>query len=133
MVVTEMFDVKHTGYGIRVTVAGQLDQAEGETFVEDMRSTARKLDSGFSVFADLREMDTFPPAVGEQIAELMEFCNDQGMNRSVSVVETATTSLQMEQLVDQASIDERVIDASTTTDWESQALDWLEHGREPET
>jgi hypothetical protein len=78
-------------------------------------------------------MDTFPPAVGEQIAELMEFCNDQGMNRSVSVVETATTSLQMEQLVDQASIDERVIDASTTADWESQALDWLEHGREPET
>jgi hypothetical protein len=127
-----MYEVEQTAYGLRVTVSGQLDPAESEAFAEDVRSQVRRLDDEFSVLADLREMEAFPPEVGEQIAELMAFCNERGMGRSADVVETATTSLQMEQLVEQAGIDERVVDASRVDDWEQQALDWIERGEEIE-
>jgi hypothetical protein len=126
-----MYDIERTGYGLRLTVSGQFDAAEAGAFAREIQSEARQLEEGFGVFADLREMEAFPPEVGEQIAELMEFCEQQGMGRSADVVESATTSLQMEQLVAQAGIDERVIDASAVDDWETQALDWIEHGREP--
>jgi hypothetical protein len=53
------------------------------------------------------------------------------MERSADIVETATTSLQMEQLVAQSGIDEYVIDATTVEEAESQALDWIEDGIPP--
>ncbi|MFT4920999.1 MAG: hypothetical protein ACI8XM_000191 [Haloarculaceae archaeon] len=127
-----MYEIEQTAYGLRITLSGQLDAAESEAFAEEVRSQVRQLDDGFSVLADLRGMEAFPPEVGEQIAELMAFCNEQGMGRSADVVETATTSLQMEQLVEQAGIDERVIDASSVDDWEQQALEWIERGEEIE-
>jgi hypothetical protein len=126
-----MYEVDQTAYGLRITMSGQLDAEESEAFAQDVRSQARQLDPGFSVLADLRGMDAFPPEVGERIAELMAFCNEQGMGRSADVVETATTSLQMEQLVEQAGIDEQVVDASRVDDWERAALEWIEHGQEP--
>lgn len=127
-----MYEIDRTEYGVRVTISGQFDPEEADSFVDDMRSTARQLDDGFGVFADLRGMEAFPPEVGKKIAELMSFCQGQGMGRSVDVVESATTTLQMEQLVEQAGIDERVIDATGADDWESRALDWIERGVEPD-
>lgn len=126
-----MYEIDRTEYGLRLTVSGQLDSETADAFSRDIKEAVRTLDEGFSVFADLRGMAAFPPEVGERIAKLMEYCNEQGMGRSVDVVESATTSLQMEQLVDQAGIDERVIDATTTDDWEQRAVGWIERGREP--
>jgi hypothetical protein len=127
-----MYDIEQTDYGLRLTLSGQFDADEAQAFISDVQSESRELEEGFSVLADLRGMEAFPPEVGERIAELMAFCNEQGMSRSADVVESATTSLQMEQLVDQAGIDDRVIDASAVDDWEQQALAWIEQGTEPE-
>ena len=127
-----MYDIEETDYGLRITLSGRFDPEEAAAFSEEVRSRIRRLDDGFSVFADLRGMDAFTPEVGEQVAELMAFCNEQGMGRSADVVDSATTSLQMEQLVEQAGIDERVLDASATDDWERQALAWIEDGVEPD-
>lgn len=128
-----MYDVERTSYGLRLTISGQFSPDEAKEFVQEVKTQTRKQDRSFCVFADLRDMEAFPPEVGKQITELMEFCKDHGMQRSVDVVETATTSLQMEQLVDQAGINERIIDASTTDDPESQAIEWLEQGTEPDS
>jgi hypothetical protein len=126
-----MYNIEDTEYGLRVSLSGQLDGDEVESFASEVRSRVSKLNGEFSVLADLREMEALPPEVGEQIAELMKYCNEQGMGRSADVVESATTSLQMEQLVEQAGIDERVIDASTVDDWETEAKNWIKHATEP--
>lgn len=126
-----MYDIEQTDYGVRVTLSGQLDEAEAEAFIREFEPAVESLAEGFSVFADLRGMEAFPPAVGEKVASLMAFSQRQGMERSATVVQTATTSLQMEQLVEQAGIDERVIDATAVDDPERVALAWIEQGREP--
>jgi thioesterase domain-containing protein len=126
-----MYEIERTEYGIRITISGQFGEGKATEFIRNVRTHVRQRDGSFCVLADLREMETFPPEVGEQMAELMEFCNANGMERSADIVETATTSLQMEQLVAQAGIDEYVIDATTVEEAESQALDWIEDGMPP--
>jgi len=127
-----MYDIERTDYGVRVTLSGQLDEAEAQAFIREFEPIAESLAEGFSVFADLRDMEAFPPEVGEQIAGLMAFSQRQGMERSATVVQTATTSLQMEQLVEQAGIDERVIDATAVDDPEQTAIEWVRDGIDPD-
>jgi polyhydroxyalkanoate synthesis regulator phasin len=126
-----MFEINETDYGLKLTISGQLTADQATEFVQDVKNRVRQHEQSFCVLADLREMEAFPPDVGQQITELMEFCDSTGMERSVTVVETATTSLQMEQLVEESGINERAIDASRTDDWEAKALDWIENGIEP--
>jgi len=126
-----MYEIERTEYGLRLTISGQFGEDEAADFIRDVRTHVRQQDGSFCVLADLREMETFPLEVGEQMAELMEFCSANGMERSADIVETATTSLQMERLVAQSGIDEHVIDATAVEDAESRALDWIEDGISP--
>lgn len=126
-----MYDVEHTEYGLRLTISGTLDEEMAAEFARTVRSEVQNISGEFCVFADLREMSTVPPDVAENLTELMAFCEGEGMTRSVDVVDSATNSLQMEQLVEAAGINERVISSRDRDDWEDAAHAWLRDGNEP--
>ncbi|MFB6297013.1 MAG: hypothetical protein ABEH56_00670 [Salinirussus sp.] len=126
-----MYDVERTDYGLRLTIAGTLDDDEAAAFRREIRTKVDRIAGEFCVFADLREMNAFPPAVAEQLTDLMEYCEQQGMTRSVDVVDSATSGLQMEQLIDRAGINERVLNASHREDWAEAAEAWVRDGTEP--
>lgn len=104
---------------------------EATEYANEVRNAVDATAGSFCVFADLREMDTLPQEAGERIGELMGYCNSEGMDRSVSVVETAIDSMQFSRLSEAAGINERVINATETASWEEDALAWLTEGVEP--
>lgn len=126
-----MYDVEETDYGLRLTVAGNLDPDEAEEYANTVQSNVRDISGSFGILADLREMKTIPQDLTDDISELMKFCSDQGMHRSVSVVDTAVNSMQMERLSESAGIKERIINARDNLTWEEDAVRWLDDGVEP--
>jgi hypothetical protein len=58
----------------------------------------------------------------------------QGFGRAAVAIDSSILDLQQEQLEEDASVDDgrRVIDATAIDDWETQALEWVRHGIEPE-
>jgi hypothetical protein len=126
-----VYDISKTDYGLRLAISGQMSPEEATEYGNEVRSAVDDTIGSFCVFADLREMDTLPQEATEQIGELMGYCKNEGMERSVSVVDTAVDSMQFMRLSEAAGIDERVINAAETDTWEEDALAWLTEGVEP--
>lgn len=123
-----------TKYGYRFTASGTATEEEMLKLTQEVKESFPKEDLDFFVFADLRGFAIFPPECKAALEELQRFLLDRGMKRAVVVVKDDLTGEQM-QLVSKktgAYAWERYIDASTNPDWESQAMDWLLKGIDPD-
>jgi hypothetical protein len=126
-----MYEVEPTEFGFRLEVAGSPDDEEVRAFVEEVRTRAEETTGTFGVVADFRDLEVFVREAAAHVEDLMEFCDGQGMERSATIVDSVTTKMQIERLVEASGIDDRVVDAADTDDSWATATDWVEDGVEP--
>jgi hypothetical protein len=128
-----MYEVAERDFGFEVSLGGVPDGSEIEQFCREVQQGADRREE-FYVLADLRNLDSFSQEGTKEIIDLMSYCKRNGMERSASVVEQATTALQIRRLESEAGLDdvERVISTEDTDDWRATAMDWIEDGVEPE-
>jgi hypothetical protein len=128
-----MYDIERTAYGMRIELGGHVTASEMQSFREETADIVADLDEGFGVLADMRGT-SLGDGAGELLAETMAQTDRQGFGRAAVAIDSSILDLQQEQLEEDASVDDgrRVIDATAIDDWETQALEWVRHGIEPE-
>ena len=125
--------IQETEYGYRITFAGFVQQDGAEKLLAAMQSNIRHR-PGFSVLVDMRASRAFPAEAQEIVKKAIFFCREAGMERNVVVLDSAIAALQARRLARETGIGDwiRYIDASSSPDWESVALAWLERGIDPD-
>ncbi|MEZ3117498.1 hypothetical protein RYH80_16405 [Halobaculum sp. MBLA0147] len=126
-----MYEVTETEYGFELTVDGTPDTDQIDSLIASAREAADSTTGSFGVVADFRDLTVFPQEAADELEELMRYCDDAGMERSATVVDAATTKMQLDRLVENSGIDDRIVDASDTADPLSVAEAWAVDGVEP--
>jgi len=122
-----MFDVSKTVYGIKVKLSGFPDAEELETFYEEMKKQVNRQPGSFNVYADHRGVEAMPDGADEQFAELMRMCKENGLDRSVVVLDSAIAAMQQRRLRDEAGIEgQKIVDAGSNPDWQEEAVNWVD-------
>ena len=93
-----------------------------------------KLKKGFSILHDMRGMSTLPADARELQKRSMENAKKAGHKRAVQIVDNVIAALQFKRLSKEAGISDttRQIDASSASDCEKVAIDWLVKGIDPD-
>lgn len=102
-------------------------------WADDVRRLVPEHGRPFCVFADFRTCELLPPASKLVIGEMQRFCLENGMQRSVVILNDKITVMQMALVARTSGIydGERYIDATTVPNWEQLGLDWLIKGIDP--
>lgn len=122
-----MFDVRKTEYGIRVELSGFPDVEELEDFYDEMKRCVDQQNGRFNIYADHRGVKAMPSGGDEKFAELMEMCEQGGLDRSVVIVDSAIAAMQQRRLRDEVGMEgQKIVDAENDANWEEEAADWVE-------
>ena len=73
-------------------LAGQLDVAEAGHVVELARKILPRLQPGFDILTDLRELEVLEPGAEDSIKALMDVCNAHRPRQVVRVVTSVTNN-----------------------------------------
>ncbi len=88
----------------------------------------------FGVFVDMRTLKPVSPEAQEIMQTGQKMYKDNGMNRSVVVVNSAILKMQFQRIAKETGIYqwERYIDASSVENFEKVGLDWLVNSIDPD-
>lgn len=130
-----MYEIKKTPWGYRLKFEGFIHQDEMANWVKDTEKNLSSESRGtFNVFVDMRQLKPLPDAAQQEMQKGQKLYKGKGMQRSVVVVDSATTKLQFQRIAKQTGIYqwERYIDSSSNPNWEKVALDWINSGVDPD-
>jgi hypothetical protein len=127
------YEITRTDYGLRFEHGGQPDPSEMKAFCRDARTEIDAEPGSFCVLSDQRELEVFPQDGAEELGELMAHAQASGLERSVAVVGSVTSKMQIDRLVSQARDGDHsiVVRAEDHTDPIDVAREWLETGVDP--
>jgi anti-anti-sigma regulatory factor len=122
-----MYEISEAPWGIEIDLDGELDAAEMREFYDDLEAATAAQPDGFHIYADHRGMETLPDDAAAQFADLMQMCEENGVDRSVVVLDSAITKMQQDRLKREAGIDgQKLVSAGRNDNWEAEARAWVE-------
>ena len=129
-----MYEFHQTVWGIRIVFHGFLQPDELKRWSKEVAEVARKFKSGFGVLHDMRGMHPLPPEARELMKTNMMRAKQAGLARSAQIVDDFITAMQFKRLAKEIGISDtmRQIDASSVSDCERVATDWIVKGIDPD-
>ncbi|MEZ3117136.1 hypothetical protein RYH80_14565 [Halobaculum sp. MBLA0147] len=126
-------EITETEYGLRFTHDGRPTAADLETFCTDARRAVDDQPGAFGVLSDQRELEVFPRDATDELGQLMKHAKQSGLTRSVALVGSVTSQLQIDRLVEQSRGGDHsvVVQAGEHDDPVHVARRWIEDGVEP--
>ena len=130
-----MFTVKRTDFGYHLTLSGNVSVEDTLNWLEESRQLLPDGPKSFGVFVDMRDIKILSYLTRQQLDIGQRYYKEQGMTRSVVIVNDPVIRRQFEDLARETGIYEweRYIDASATSNWEQVGMDWLLHAYDPDT
>jgi len=127
-----MHKIEETGYGYLMTFEGFFRREDMEAWVSDIRKQIGGRGS-FGVLVEMRGAAAFPVEAQEVLFEGIQLCREKGMERAAVVVANPISKIQAVRISKETGIHDIVkfVDASSETDWERLATDWIEQGIQP--
>ena len=126
-----MVDLEPTPYGFRMSMSGQVTEAEMQAFLEKMKRLVTG-ERRFGLLVDARAQKVQQPAVAALVQEGMRWMMAHGQHRSAVLLDSALARLQTVRMARETGMsDERLIYGSDDPRWEAAALAWIERGEEP--
>jgi hypothetical protein len=125
-----------TAYGFRINAPGFVTLPEARAWFEDLkRLVGKKSGKPFGLLVDIRGQRGNPGESQEVIKEAMAWMKQAGLVRSAVVLDSTVAKIQTTRLAKTTGVYawERYIDASKDLEWEKRAIDWIEHGIDPDT
>ena len=121
-------------YGFHFAFSSPITEDEASKWSKEVKHAASQVSTEFYVFVDLRKCILIPPKCRSIIEDTQTFFRQNGMKRSVVIVNEAITAMQLKLVASETKIREweRYIDSSSHPDWEQLGMNWLEHGIEPD-
>ncbi len=129
-----MYKIEKTNYGVKLTFAGFIQEAEMAKWVEESKSLIPSLPQRFGIFVDMRNLATLPQVSKIEMEKGQIAYKQAGMQRSVVILENSIIAMQFKKIAKETGIDqwERYIDASSNPNWEDAGLNWIVSSKEPE-
>ena len=126
-----MVDLEPTPYGFRMSMSGQVTEAEMQAFLEKMKRLVTG-ERRFGLLVDARAQKVQQPAVAALVQEGMRWMMAHGQGRSVILLDSALARLQSMRMSRESGLDEtRIIVDPDAARAEAAALAWIERGQEP--
>ena len=121
-------------YGFHFTFSSPITEDEASKWSKEVKQAATQVSTEFYVFVDLRKFILIPPECRHIIEDVQSFFKENGMKRSVVIVNEPITAMQVKLVASETNIRdwERYIESPSNPDWEQQGMNWLEHGIEPD-
>jgi hypothetical protein len=132
-----MHKVEETRYGYKVTFEGFLHRDDMGALLNSMKEVVRPRhdrEERFAVLVDMRNSRAFPSEAQELLKQAITLFKEAGMERNAVVLNSAIATLQARRLAKETNTAawSRFIDASSETDWERVAVEWLLRAVEPQ-
>jgi hypothetical protein len=124
-----------TAYGFRINAQGFVTLPEARVWFEDLKQlVGKKGGKPFGLLVDIRGQRGNPGESQEVIKEAMAWMKQAGLVRSAVVLDSTVAKIQTTRLAKTTGVYawERYIDASKDLEWEKRAIDWIEHGIDPD-
>ncbi len=128
-----MYELHQTEYGLKFIFKGFMEKDELQRWAQEVGHVTKKLAKGFCVLHDMRGMYPLPPEARELMKRNMERAKQAGLGRSAQIVDDAIAAIQFQRLAKEVGIADstRQIDASSVSDCERVAIDWIVKGIDP--
>lgn len=129
-----MHHIEEASYGYHLTFDGFMNRSDMEAWFEDMKKAVSGRTSPYGVLVDLRGAVAFPAEAQEVLFQGIGFCIEHHMEANAIVFSNAIAKIQASRISREAGMADRAIflDASSTSDWEQKAVDFLTHGKRPD-
>lgn len=130
-----MINIDETSYGYKVTFEGFAQRDDVEKLSQRLGQILSNRNSAFSMIVDLRASRAIPAEAQEQLMQGINYCTQYGMERCAVVVSSAIAKIQAVRIAKETGIYDttRYVDASTSPDWEKEALGWIRDAKDPES
>ncbi len=129
-----MYELHETEYGIKFIFKGFMEKEELLRWAHEVGQAMKKVGKSFCVLHDMRGMYPLPPEARDLMKSNMEQAKQAGLGRSAQIVDDAITAIQFKRLAKEVGIADttRQIDASSVSDCERMAIDWIVKGIDPD-
>ena len=129
-----MYKIEHVDIGFKLTFAGIVTKEDLAHWFEESRRALTMCKKPFGVIVDMRNLDLLPPDVQAEIVKGQMLYRNGGLQRSAVVLSDPILTMQSMRLAKESGIYnyERFIDASSDTQWEKHAEDWVAFGVDPD-
>ncbi|MFH2036436.1 MAG: hypothetical protein ABIJ45_08535, partial [Candidatus Zixiibacteriota bacterium] len=132
--ILNMYKIEKKEFGLWLTFGGLIYAEEMEAWYNDFKVALTDFNEDFTVFVDMRTLKPLSKEAQEFMFKGQVAAKEQGMIRSVVILNNPVTTVQFKRIAQETGIYEweRYIDASTNQDWERIGLDWLLKKIDPE-
>jgi hypothetical protein len=129
-----MYKIETTEYGLKLIFQGFISKEELKRCHLEIAKIVPMLKKGFSVLHDMRGMQTLRPDARELQKRSMVNAKKAGHGRAAQIVNNTIAAIQFKRLAKEAGVSDtsRQIDASSVSDCEKVAIDWLVKGIDPD-
>ena len=129
-----MHKIEKTVYGFKLTFGGFIKVDEMKTWLEKSKKELEISRGKYHVFVDMRALKALPEDSQKVMNEGQILFKENGMIRSVVIVEKMVVKLQFRAIAQESGIYEweRYIDAGSERDWEMKGMNWLLKAVDPD-
>ena len=129
-----MYQIEQVDYGYRLKFGDFIQPNEMKNWMNESIEALTNAPDNFGVFIDLRKVKPLPPDSQNYLQEGQKLFKQNGMKRSVVILDKPITKMQFKRIAKETGIYnwERYIDASTDKDWEQKGIDWITKGIDPD-
>jgi hypothetical protein len=128
-----MYTIEKRSSGLVLTFGGRVDQAEMQKWLQESKQQLVGVRPPFGVIVDMRKLAPLAPDAQTAMLAGQKLYKEAGMQRSAVALDNAITTAQFRRLAKESGIDafERYLDASSESDWQQKAVNWVKFGIDP--
>ncbi len=129
-----MYTIEQKNYGFKLTFAGFMSADEMQKWVAESKKALENAPNSFGVFVDMRKLKPLPGDARQIMEKGQKLYQQNGMVRSVVILDDVITKNQFKQIAQDSGIYEweRYIDASSMPNWEEAGIAWIESKVDPD-
>ena len=130
-----MYKFEKQDYGLKLTLSGDLTEAEISDMQVELKSLVGSINQPFSILVDAREMMTLDQSVLHLLSDCQRTAKDAGRQSAAIVIKSPVLKHQGQRItLDSGSTAAvRFMCSLKYEDWEKVAMDWILRGIEPDS
>lgn len=128
-----MYKIERKNFGFKLTFSDFVNSTEINSYIKELKEYLASHNNTFGIMIDMRHMKPLAPDSQQALTDSQKLVANR-LTRSATIVQdNAIIKMQFKRLSKQSGVNDtkRFIDASSSTNWERLAEDWITHGIEP--
>lgn len=129
-----MYKIEKKSSGYLFTFGGVISAEEIQQWYEDVKKELENAPPSFGLIVDMRTLAPLSPEAQKIMVKGQNFVLNKGKKRSAVILNNTITAIQFKRLAKESGVyeSERFISVEKNPDWKKVAIDWVNHGTDPD-